>query len=312
MPPVLLMVGLGCIALALLLASLAVVDLGSGAGVRRSLGAVAAAGTRRASVRQQELQQPFVDRVLDPAVAWFVRLGHRYTPEQGVGRIRRRLDLAGNPQGWDADRVLGVQALATLAGFLLGLVVPGMLQASAPVWLACVVAGGLLGWYGPTLWLYQVGAHRTQRVRSDLPDAIDLLTISVESGLSFDAAVAQVATKTTGPLAGEFLRVLGEIQIGTGRGEAIRALAERSNVAELRSFIGAMIQADAFGVPISNVLRVQAREMRIKRSQRAEEQAQKIPVKILFPLIFCLLPCLFVMILGPFAITVVERIRQGF
>ena len=126
----------------------------------------------------------------------------------------------------------------------------------------------------------------------------------MESGLGFDAALAQVARHTQGPLAEEFFRVLQEMQLGTGRSDAMRALADRTDVVDLRGFITAMVQADAFGIPIANVLRIQAREMRIRRSQRAEETAQKVPVKILFPLIFCILPALFIVILGPAAIQI--------
>ena len=127
-------------------------------------------------------------------------------------------------------------------------------------------------------------------MQRELPDAIDLLTISVESGLGFDAALQQVAHNTEGPLADEFSRVLREMQIGSSRAEALRALAERTNLTELRSFVSAMVQADAFGIPIANVLRVQSSEMRVKRRQRAEEKAQQVPVKMTIPLIFCILP----------------------
>jgi tight adherence protein C len=140
---------------------------------------------------------------------------------------------------------------------------------------------------------------------------LDLLTISVEAGLAFDAAVSQVARNSEGPLADEFFRVLQEMQIGMGRTDAMRALGERTDVEELQGFVTAMVQADAFGIPIANVLRVQAKEMRIKRSQRAEEKAQKVPVKILFPLIFCILPCLFIVVLGPAAINIYEALLSG-
>jgi tight adherence protein C len=141
-------------------------------------------------------------------------------------------------------------------------------------------------------------------VRRDLPDAIDLLTISVESGLGFDAAAAQVARNTEGPLADEFARMLQEMQLGKGRSEALRAMAERTNVPDLKTFVSAMVQADAFGIPVGQVLRVQSSEMRLKSRQWAEEMAQKVPVKILVPLIFCILPCLFIAVLGPAAITI--------
>jgi tight adherence protein C len=265
-------------------------------GVARSLAAIDALQRPRRDLRQRELDRPFAERVVDPLTERFTAIGRRFTPEERIARIRRRLDLAGNPDGWDSDRVLGLKALAALVGALLGLVLPPILGFGPVITVLCVV----------------VGYDRSQRVRRELPDALDLLTISVESGLAFDAGLAQVARRTSGPLAQEFFRVLQEMQIGTGRVQAMRALAERTDVPELRSFVGAMIQADAFGIPISGVLRVQAREMRVKRSQRAEELAQKVPVKILFPLIFCILPCLFLVIMGPAVITVVDNFTGKF
>ena len=133
----------------------------------------------------------------------------------------------------------------------------------------------------------------------------------MEAGLGFDAALAQVARNTKGPLAEEFFRVLQEMQLCTGRSDAMRALADRTDVTDLRGFITAMVQADAFGVPIANVLRIQSREMRIRRTQRAEESAQKVPVKILFPLIFCILPALFIVILGPAVIQIVNSFSNA-
>jgi tight adherence protein C len=158
----------------------------------------------------------------------------------------------------------------------------------------------------PNLYLYQKGYDRTAKMQKALPDALDLLTISVESGLGFDAALSHVARNTEGPLAHEFSRVLQEMQIGMGRAAALRALGERTNVPELKGFVSAMVQADALGIPIGNVLRVQSNEIRVKRRQRAEEQAQKVAVKILIPLIFCILPCLFIAVLGPAAIGIFQ------
>ena len=154
----------------------------------------------------------------------------------------------------------------------------------------------------PNLMVSHMADARADRLRRDLPDALDLLTITVEAGLAFDAALNQVARNTTGPLAGEFFRVLQEMQLGLGRSEALKALGERTPVPELRQFVTAMMQADTFGIPIAQVLRVQAKEMRTKRSQLAEERAQKVPIKILFPLIFCVLPALFVVVIGPAAL----------
>ena len=276
-------------------------------GVARSLAAVESLNRPRRDLREQELDKPFGERVLDPLAERFTAIGRRFTPEDRVLRIRRRLDLAGNPAGWDADRILGLKALAGLVGALLGLVVPPLLGYGPVVTFALVLLGGFAGWVAPSLWIYQVGYDRSQRMRRELPDALDLMTISVESGLAFDAALAQVARRTTGPMAQEFFRVLQEMQIGTGRMQAMRGLAERTDIPELKSFVGAMVQADAFGIPIAGVLRVQAKEMRVKRSQRAEELAQKVPVKILFPLIFCIMPCLFIVVMGPAVISIIDN-----
>jgi tight adherence protein C len=306
--------GLGLIFLAIVLAIAAsgVLESAPKSGVARSLAAVEALQRPRRDLRDRELERPFGERVVDPVTQWFTAIGRRFTPEERITRIRRRLDLAGNPTGWDSDRVLGLKALAGLVGVLLGLVLPPVFGFGPVVTVLCVLGGGFLGWVAPSLYIYQVGYDRSQRVRRELPDALDLLTISVESGLAFDAGLAQVARRTTGPLAQEFFRVLQEMQIGTGRIQAMRALAERTDVPELKSFVGAMIQADAFGIPISGVLRVQAKELRVKRSQRAEELAQKVPVKILFPLIFCILPCLFLVILGPAVIRVIDNFSGRF
>ena len=258
------------------------------------------------ALRQQELQQPFADRVIGPVTQRFVAAGRRLTPDERLARIRRRLDLAGNPDGWDVDRVVGLKALGLVAGGLAGLVLPLVLGARFGLLVLTLVGLVTLGWFGPDLWLYQTAYNRSERIRQELSNALDLLTISVEAGLAFDAALAQVARSTEGPLAKEFFRVLQEMQIGTGRLDALRALADRTDVEELRIFVGAMVQADSFGIPIANVLRIQSREMRVKRSQRAEEAAQKVPVKILFPLILCILPVLFIVAIGPAGINILK------
>jgi tight adherence protein C len=261
------------------------------------------------AVRQQELEQPFADRVVGPIARRFVAAGRRVTPDERLARIRRRLDLAGNPDGWDVDRVLGLKALGLVVGALVGLAVPALLGAFVGVVLVTAVGLAVLGWFGPDMFLYQVAYNRSDEMRRELSNALDLLTISVEAGLAFDAALAQVARNTAGPLAAEFFRVLQEMQIGTGRLDALRALADRTDVEELRIFVGAMVQAESFGIPIANVLRIQSREIRVKRSQRAEEQAQKVPVKILFPLIFCILPTLFIVVIGPAALQMIKNLQ---
>ena len=271
-------------------------------GVARSLAAVEALRVTPKSLRQQELEVPFRERVLGPTMRNITSLGRRLTPADQVGRIRRRLDLAGNPAGWDVDRVVSLKVLMSLVAVCLSVLVSVLLDVGLLRGLAAVAVAGLLGWFGPSLIVYQMAYNRSAQILKDLPDALDLLTISVEAGLGFDAALAQVARNTDGPLAAEFFRVLQEMQIGTGRMDALRGLGERTDVGDLQSFVAAMVQADSYGVPVANVLRVQSDEIRLKRSQRAEEAAQKVPVKILFPLIFGVMPALFVVIIGPAAV----------
>jgi tight adherence protein C len=300
----LLIIGLVAIFVAL---TLAIMTMGTATSQRRQVGrSLAAVNALHAapSPFQQELNKPFAERVLDPGMARLSRLGRRLTREDQLARIRHRLELAGNPPQWDVDRVIALKVLGLVAGLLVGVAVPVLLHAGPLPLTGVAAVFAIGGYFAPNMLIYQLGYDRTEQVRRDLPDALDLLTISVEAGLAFDAGLSQVARNTTGPLAQEFFRVLQEMQIGLGRAEAMRSLGERTDVPELRAFVTSMVQADAFGIPIAQVLRVQARELRIKRTQRAEELAQKVPVKILFPLIFCILPALFVVIIGPAAIQI--------
>jgi tight adherence protein C len=279
--------------------------------VARSLAAIEATKTAPAGMRR-ELERPFGERVVTPTLRWFAALGRRLTPGDQAIRIRHQLDLAGNPAGWDVDRILALKAILMLAGSVVGAVALQLVGLGFVPTVIVTIGLALLGYYTPNLVLYQKAYDRNERIQQDLPDALDLMTISVEAGLAFDAAVAQVARNTDGPLAEEFFRLLSEMQIGRSRSDALRGLSSRTTVPELQGFVGAMVQADTFGIPIANVLRVQAQEMRIKRRQRAEERAQKVPVKILFPLIFCILPALFVVILGPAVISIFRNLTEAF
>jgi tight adherence protein C len=269
--------------------------------VNRSLVALQGGGPE--SAVEADAALPFMDRVLAPAFGRLVALARRISPNGFTAQIGKRLDLAGNPGRWTPERVLGYKGLGlivgTWLGFIYGSKMPGL--------LVFVMTGGLAaaGFFLPDVLIYNVGVKRQDAIGKSMADAIDLLTISVEAGLGFDAALAQVARNTDGPLAGEFFRVLQEMQIGKTRSEALRGLTDRTSVPELSGFVGAIVQADAFGIPIANVLRTQAKEMRIKRRQRAEETAMKIPVKILFPLLFFIFPALFVVIIGPGVINLI-------
>jgi tight adherence protein C len=218
-----------------------------------------------------------------------------------TAKIQHRLDLAGDPPRWSPERVLAYKGLGLIAlGILGGLI--GFRHGA--LLLPAAALGAVAGFFLPHVLLYNAGLKRQQKLEHALPDALDLLTVCVETGLGFDAAIAQVAQKTEGPMAAKCSRVLQEMQFGKSRVEALRALSERTTVTQLRIFVTALVQASELGVPVATVLREHAKDMRMRRRQRAEEQAQKVPVKILFPLIFCLFPALFVIVIGPGVISI--------
>lgn len=298
------------VALVALIAALALSPRGE-VGVNRSL-AVLEALTSAPKEMKKEIDAPFTDRVLLPLLARAQGLGRRLTPADANERIHQKLELAGNPPGWTADRVSAGKVVGFFAALLMSLVIAVLLGLSLLPMLGFVMLASIAGYMAPNFYLYQRAYDRAAVMQKALPDAIDLLTISVESGLGFDAAVAQVARNTEGPLAEEFARMLQEMQIGRGRSDALRSMAERTNLPDLRGFVSAMVQADAFGIPVGQVLRVQSSEIRVKKRQWAEEQAQKVPVKILIPLIFCILPCLFIAVMGPAAISIMDNFRGKF
>lgn len=277
-------------------------------GVNRSLSVIQAL-TDAPEEMKAELDAPFAERVLLPLLTRVQGVGRRLTPADASDRIRAKLDRAGNPPGWTTERVSAAKVVGFAAAVVIALLLALMMGLAFLTTMGVVVVGAVIGYMAPDFYLYQKGYDRADQMQKSLPDAIDLLTISVESGLGFDAAVQQVARNTEGPLADEFARLLQEMQIGRGRSDALRSMAERTNLADLRTFVGAMVQADAFGIPIGQVLRVQSSEIRVKKRQWAEEMAQKVPVKILLPLIFCILPCLFIAVLGPAGITIMDAFR---
>ncbi|QZY28014.1 type II secretion system F family protein [Nocardioides coralli] len=272
-------------------------------GMHRSLAVIEAMSTAPSELTA-ELDRPFAERVLAPMQGRAFKIGRRLVGADAGERIRMKLDTAGNPAGWTVERVIGGKVIGAVAGAIGGFAFSALLGFEATTQIVFVAGGLFAGFFAPNLYLYQKGYDRSGRMQRDLPDAIDLMTISVESGLGFDAAVQQVATNTEGPLSDEFARVLREMQIGASRSESLRALSERTTVPEVRTFVSAMVQADAFGIPIAQVLRVQSSEIRVKRRQRAEEKAQQVPVKITIPLIFTILPCLFVAVMGPAVISI--------
>ncbi|WP_323791234.1 type II secretion system F family protein [Nocardioides sp.] len=275
-------------------------------GVKRSL-AVLQAMTNAPEELTREVDRPFSERVVAPLQQRAYRVGRRFTGADTAARLQRKLDSAGNPGDLTPDRVVSLKVIGAIAFLVIGLVVALVLGTSLPVLALLMIGGLVLGFFAPDLYLYQTAYNRAEHLTRELPDAIDLLTISVESGLGFDAACQQVARNTDGPLSDEFSRMLSEMQIGQSRSQALRSMAERTNIDDVRTFVGAMVQADAFGIPIGSVLRVQSSEIRVKRRQRAETRAQQVPVKITVPLIFCILPCLFAVVMGPAILAIMDN-----
>lgn len=253
-----------------------------------------------------ETDTSFYERIVIPilnAVSIFIR---RVSPKGFTENISKRLVLAGNPRGMDADRFFSFKLLFT---FLTLIIVFIFLSIPGPSIGRVLLVGGLavlLAFFIPDLWLSNRIEKRQKKIRLALPDTLDLLSVSVDAGLAFDAALSKIIKQGIGPLGEEFARMLQAMQVGSSRKNALKELSARTNVKDFQSFILSIIQADVFGVGISKVLKTQAYEMRNKRRQYAEERAQKTPVKIVFPVVLCIFPALMVVIIGPAIIRAIE------
>ena len=233
-----------------------------------------------------------------------IGLAQRLTPAGNTRRLDLLLARAGRPAAWPLERVLVTKLLLTavVAG-LMALVLLGGFSGRILLFAVAVVA---LAWFVPDLLLISRGQKRREEIQKALPDTLDQMTIAVEAGLGFEAAMSHVARNSRGALAEELIRTLQDIQVGQPRREAYRALADRSPEPDLRRFLRAVIQAEQHGVSVARVLSTQAREMRVKRRQRAEEKAMKIPVKVVFPLILTILPVLIIVVIGPGVINIID------
>lgn len=256
------------------------------------------------TLEEYEMQQPFFDRILRPTIQRLSRAGKRQ--EGGaIAKIDAKLEKAGYPGGLRGADWVGVKILTligfALLGFLLGLLLGG---GAIVVALLFTIVGAALGYMAPEFWLGRKIRARSFAMVLQLPDALDLLTISVEAGLGFDAALAKVVEKMEGPLVDEFRQALAEVRMGRPRREALRDVATRADAQSVSNFIGAIVQAEQLGVPIAKVLQIQSNQLRVERRQRAEEAAAKAPVKMLFPMVGCIFPTIFIVILGPAVITV--------
>jgi tight adherence protein C len=259
-----------------------------------------------ANLRNDQLRRSALERLMLPFAGKVVSSITRLTPLDLYGRVNRLIVLAGNPPALTAERIVAFKILFAIVGLVVGLMLAQLLPFSGLLKVGAVALLTLLGYTAPSAAIAARASKRQKEIRKALSDTMDLLTISVEAGLGFDAALGQVVRNVPGPLSDEISRMLQEMQIGVSRTEALRHLTERTEVPELDGFVLSMIQADKYGVGVAKVLRSQSQELRQKRRQRAEETAQKVPLKLLFPTIFMLLPALFVVILGPGIIKIYE------
>lgn len=258
-----------------------------------------ALGTRPRTLAEMELAMPFTERVLLPMIRGMSAFILRFAPQKNVEEIKHKLDLAGNPNNWTPSDFLGVRGLSAIIAAAVILLLMFILRTQPMQLLLFAGIGGILGFYLPIFWLnLKIGARKYEIQRA-LPDALDLLTISVEAGLGFDAAMFKVTEKADNELSRAFARVNSEIRVGKLRREALRDMANRIDVPDISNFIAAIIQADQLGVSIGKVLRIQSEQMRIKRRQRAEELAAQAPVKMMFPLVFLIFPSIMIVLLGP-------------
>jgi tight adherence protein C len=262
-----------------------------------------------AAKREEDLQDSFAERVLQPAAVALVGLVTRLLPTAYLQKVRHKLVLAGRGQPEEVDRFLMVRVLSVVAIPIACLVLWKMTSLTGTTLLGALAFVALAGAVGPDAWLNRVVSERQLAIRHKLPDVLDLLTISVEAGLGFEQALARTVAMVPGPLSDEFARMLGEMRAGSSRADALGGLDARTEIPELRSFVLALLQADTFGVSVGSILRSQADEMRVRRHQFAQEQAQKAPVKMLFPMVFCIMPALFVIIAGPAVLSIFHAFR---
>ena len=260
----------------------------------------------REALRDETLAKPVAERAIAPIIVALGRGLARFTPVGWLKRTQQRLVYAGSPGSMDANSWAVVKLLGVIIGIGLFFLLLLSLELTLGMRALAFVLSLVLGFFGPDAWLNRKAEERRAAMLRSLPDILDLLVISVEAGLGFDAALSRVVTTVPGPLSEEFFRMLQETRVGVARRDAMRHLTERTDLDELRSFMLSMMQAEAFGVTISRVLRVQADEMRVKRRQRAQERAFAAPVKLVFPLVFCIFPALFIVLLGPAAIQVFD------
>jgi tight adherence protein C len=264
---------------------------------------------RPRTLEELELQRPLSERTLKPIIQGISRLIGRFYPRNTTNGIALKLKRAGM-EDTSVEFFLGVKGFAALVGTVAASAIVNLLSSDLTFTLLGAVGGLFLGFMAPDFYLTSKASGRSGAVLNQLPDALDLLTISVEAGLGFDAAIVKVTEKMKGPLSDEFKRAAGEQRIGKSRQDALRGISDRVEVKELQNFISAIIQADQLGVSMSKVLRIQSDQLRQERRQRAEEKAARAPILIMLPTVGCIFPSLFIVILAPAALSAMSSCSQ--
>ncbi len=266
------------------------------------------------SLEQIELSQPFRERVMLPMLRRIGEISARFTPQKVLLDTSRKLELGGNPGRLDAPTFLAMRFVVPVIfdGFFL--LISRLAPSPLPIGqlLLLLVVFGLIGFGFPQLWLSSKINARQKEIRKAMPDALDLLTICVEAGLSFDSAMSKVSEKWENQLSMAFARAIREVQLGKLRREALRDMADRLGIPEMTSFVAAVIQSEQLGVSMAKVLRIQSEQMRMKRRQRAEEEAHKAPVKMIFPMGLLIFPSILIILLTPALIQIIDVFGSAF
>jgi tight adherence protein C len=294
MVPIILVLAIGAVALGAWSASTA---FEARTGARRSLRAIE--NYEIVDVREQEMLESVTDRLVAPIGRKLLDIGRTFTPVGYVEKLKRNIVLAGNPPGYEVDRLIVWKVLGVASGIVWLPLTYTFLSGHILIMLLAITFAWGLSVFGPDVILSQHITKRRLEIQRRMPDTLDLLVISVEAGLGFEQALDRTAATVPGPLSEELRRMLQETRMGASRADALRALDERTNVEELRTFIVAMLQADSFGVSIARILRTQADEMRVRRRYLAQEKSQKAPVRMLFPLVLCIFPATLVVVVMP-------------
>jgi tight adherence protein C len=262
------------------------------------------------SLEEIELSQPFSQRVIRPMLIKLSEGFSKLSPQKSRAAAIQQLELAGRPYNWGPTEFFGLRVfMALLLGVLLFLIVS--MVNSIAMGLGAAALFGAIGFFLPLLWLRSKISNRQTEIIKSLPDALDLLTITVEAGMGFDAAIQKVAEKWNNELSKGFTKVVQEMRLGIPRREALKNMDTSMGVPDVTTFVAAIIQAEQLGVSIAKILRIQSEQMRNKRRQRAEEMANKAPIKMLFPMVFLIFPALFIILLGPAALIIMETPGLG-